>query len=64
MDYKECVEWLYKCMPPFQMVGRSGYKPGMESMRLLDAFLGSPHKNIKTIHVAGTNGKGSVCNNL
>ena len=45
MDYKECVEWLYKCMPPFQMVGRSGYKPGMESMRLLDAFLGSPHKN-------------------
>ncbi|MBO7507102.1 MAG: bifunctional folylpolyglutamate synthase/dihydrofolate synthase, partial [Paludibacteraceae bacterium] len=51
-------------MPSFQTVGTSGYKPGIESMKTMDAYFGHPHESFRTIHVGGTNGKGSVSHTL
>lgn len=50
---KECIEYIHSC-------GRFGKKSGLSNMRALLNALGNPHKNMKYIHVAGTNGKGSV----
>ena len=57
--YRECVRMLYSIAPSFQRVGVSGYHPGLESMTDFARFLGDPHKSLRTIHIAGTNGKGS-----
>lgn len=48
----------------FQQVGAAAYKPGLDTAYALDKAFSSPHKNYKTIHVAGTNGKGSTCHTL
>ena len=62
--YRECVRMLYSIAPSFQRVGVSGYHPGLESMTDFARFLGNPHKSLRTIHIAGTNGKGSVAHML
>ena len=62
--YRECVRMLYSIAPSFQRVGVSGYHPGLESMTDFTRFLGNPHKSLRTIHIAGTNGKGSVAHML
>lgn len=62
--YDEVVETLYRMMPDFQQVGAGAYKPGLERIRAFDAWLGSPSRSFCTIHVAGTNGKGSVSHML
>lgn len=62
--YEECVRKLYNIAPSFQKVGAAGYHPGLETMKAFADFLGQPHKSIKTIHIAGTNGKGSVAHML
>lgn len=64
MNYTEQIERLYKRFPSYQVVGNRAYKPGIETIKELDEALGSPHRRYKTIHVAGTNGKGSVCHLL
>lgn len=64
MDYKEAIDYLYKCMPPFQHVGGTAYKEGIERTLSLDDHWGNPHRRYKTIHVAGTNGKGSCAHTL
>ena len=64
MDYTEQIERLYKRFPSYQIVGNRAYKPGIETIKELDEALGRPHRRYKTIHVAGTNGKGSVCHLL
>jgi dihydrofolate synthase/folylpolyglutamate synthase len=51
-------------MPLFQMVGSSGYKEGLDSIMVLDNYLGNPHADFPTIHVGGTNGKGSVSHTI
>lgn len=62
MDYKDAIDWLYSQLPMFSRVGAAAYKPGLErSFRLADHF-GNPQERFKSIHVAGTNGKGSVSN--
>lgn len=48
----------------FQRIGADAYKPGLDTSRRLDDLFGNPHRNYKTIHVAGTNGKGSVAHTL
>lgn len=48
----------------FQRIGADAYKPGLDTSRRLDDLLGNPHRNYKTIHIAGTNGKGSVAHTL
>ncbi|MBR5735823.1 MAG: bifunctional folylpolyglutamate synthase/dihydrofolate synthase [Bacteroidales bacterium] len=64
MTYEEQIERLYNRFPSFQIVGNRAYKPGIETVKELDEALGRPHERFKTIHVAGTNGKGSVCHLL
>lgn len=60
MTYEETLHYLYTSIPVFQHSGASAYKPGLDTSIALDNYLGNPHKTYKTIHVAGTNGKGSV----
>ena len=60
MTYEETLHYLYTSIPVFQHSGPSAYKPGLGTSIALDDYLGNPHKAYKTIHVAGTNGKGSV----
>jgi len=60
MTYDETLQYLYDFAPMFQKVGSSAYKEGMENSFLIDKHLNHPHKQYKTIHVGGTNGKGST----
>jgi dihydrofolate synthase/folylpolyglutamate synthase len=60
MNYKETTEWLFSQLPMFQNQGAIAYKNDLSNVILLDNHLNNPHKNFKTIHVAGTNGKGST----
>lgn len=60
MTYSEAIEVLYNQAPMFQHVGKSAYKTGLDTTYRLDEIFGHPHRNYKTIHVAGTNGKGST----
>jgi dihydrofolate synthase/folylpolyglutamate synthase len=60
MTYDETLEYLYRFAPMFQQVGSSAYKEGMENSFLIDKHLNHPHAKYKTIHVGGTNGKGST----
>ena len=60
MTYEETLHYLYTSTPVFQHSGASAYKPGLDTSIALDNYLENPHKAYKTIHVAGTNGKGSV----
>jgi dihydrofolate synthase/folylpolyglutamate synthase len=60
MNYNETLEYLFNSLPMFTRIGASAYKEGLENTLALDRRFGYPHRKFKTIHVAGTNGKGSV----
>ncbi|MEG2066159.1 MAG: folylpolyglutamate synthase/dihydrofolate synthase family protein [Tannerellaceae bacterium] len=60
MTYEETLHYLYTSIPVFQPTGAAAYKPGLATSIALDDYLGNPHKAYRTIHVGGTNGKGSV----
>ena len=60
MDYKETIDYLYTSRPPFHMVGAAAYKPGLENTLRLMEHVGNPHRQLRAIHVAGTNDKGST----
>lgn len=62
--YSQMLSALFQRFPSFQKVGAGAYKPGIGNMEFMDQLLGHPHKSYKVIHVAGTNGKGSVSNML
>ena len=64
MTYDETVQYLFNCAPPFQQVGGAAYKEGLSTTIALDNYLGNPHKKFFTIHIAGTNGKGSTSHTL
>ena len=64
MTYQEATTYLFESAPLFQNIGAGAYKEGLENTRLLDTHFGHPHQHFHTIHVAGTNGKGSVCHTL
>lgn len=64
MNYNETVEYLFTSMPSFQHVGGDAYKPGLERIEAFCQHLGDPQKDFCVIHVAGTNGKGSVSHML
>ena len=64
MNYAQTIEYLFTTTPSFQQVGADAYKPGLERILSFCHHLGDPQKNYKTIHVAGTNGKGSVSHML
>ncbi len=63
-EYQQEIEFIFNRFPSYQKVGKVAYKPGIETMQALDEFLGAPHRNYMTIHVAGTNGKGSTSHML
>jgi dihydrofolate synthase/folylpolyglutamate synthase len=64
MLYQDVVHYLVTSLPVFQHTGGSAYKPGLQTISELDDFYGNPHRKYRTIHVAGTNGKGSVSHML
>ena len=64
MDYREAIHYLIDEVPMFQNVGKSAYKEGLENTYTIDRHFCHPHRNYKTIHVAGTNGKGSCSHTL
>lgn len=63
-EYQEAVEWLFVQAPNYQIDGKKAYKPGLENITKLCAFFDNPQDKIKTIHIGGTNGKGSTSNML
>lgn len=64
MTYQETIEYLFNSAPLFQHVGGDAYKEGLSNTHLLDEHLGHPHRRFRTIHVGGTNGKGSCSHTL
>lgn len=64
MTYQETIDYLYSAAPAFTKVGASAYKEGLQTTLALDAHAGHPHDTYLTVHVAGTNGKGSVSHTL
>lgn len=60
MNYQDTVNYLFKQFPVYQNVGGTAYKEGLDNSLALDKLFDSPHKKYKTIHIAGTNGKGST----
>ena len=62
--YQEAVEWLFVQMPNYQIDGQKAYKPGLKNITRLCEFFQNPQEHLKTIHIGGTNGKGSTSNML
>ena len=60
MTYQQTIDYLYTSQPVFHMVGAAAYKPGLDNTYRLMAHLGNPHEQLRAVHVAGTNGKGST----
>ncbi len=60
MNYAQTIEFLYNSLPEFQRVGAPAYKAGLSTSLALDEHLGFPHQKFKSVHIAGTNGKGST----
>lgn len=58
--YENCTQKLFSMTPSFQKVGASAYKPGLDAMYEFAEHIGNPQDSLKVIHIAGTNGKGSV----
>lgn len=63
-EYNSEIEFIFNRFPSYQTVGKVAYKPGIETMEALDGMLGHPHRRFRSIHVAGTNGKGSTSHML
>ena len=63
-NYQNLLDWLFVQMPNYQIDGQKAYKPGLENITKLCDFFGNPQGKLKTIHIGGTNGKGSTSNML
>jgi len=64
MDYTETIDFLFSSLPMYQRVGKSAYKSDLDTTISLDNHFGNPHRSYKSVHIAGTNGKGSVSHML
>ena len=64
MNYQQTIEWLFSQLPMYQRQGKAAYKADMNNTLELDEYFNHPHRKFKSIHVAGTNGKGSVSHML
>jgi len=64
MNYEDTIQYLYDSVPMFQKVGAAGYKEGLDNTYALDEHFGYPHRKFRTIHIAGTNGKGSCSHTI
>ncbi len=63
-SYQETLDYLYSRTPQFQQIGAAAYKPGLDTAIKLDMAFGSPHQHYTTVHIAGTNGKGSTAHSI
>lgn len=61
MNYTQTIDWLFERLPMYQRQGAASYKPNLDRIHDLCSYLGQPHSKFPSIHVAGTNGKGSTC---
>ena len=59
-SYQETIMWMFSKLPMYQRKGPAAYRPGLDAMKKLDKQIGKPHGSFKSIHIAGTNGKGST----
>lgn len=59
-EYNIQIDYIFNRFPSFQKVGAAAYKPGIESVKALVEQLGNPHRRFRSVHIAGTNGKGST----
>ena len=59
-SYQETIMWMFSKLPMYQRKGATAYRPGLDAMKKLDKHIGKPHKSFKSIHIGGTNGKGST----
>jgi len=64
MNYQQTLDFLFSQLPMFQRIGKAAYKANLDNTLALDKYFNHPHKSFKTIHIAGTNGKGSVSHML
>ena len=64
MTYDETLRYLYASAPLFQQIGAGAYKEGLETTRTLDAHFGHPHRKYLTLHIGGTNGKGTCSHSV
>ena len=64
MTYKETLEFLFKQLPMYQREGKTAFKKDLKNTLQLCSLLGNPEKQFKSIHIAGTNGKGSTAHML
>lgn len=64
MNYQQTLDFLFSQLPMFQRIGKAAYKANLDNTNALDEYFNHPHKLFKTIHIAGTNGKGSVSHML
>ena len=64
LNYQEAITFLFERLPMYQRVGKAAYKSNLDNTHALDEYFGHPHRNFKSIHIAGTNGKGSVAHML
>ncbi len=60
MNYQDTIQWMFARLPMYQRQGKTAFKKDLTNILKLDAHLGYPSQKIKSVHVAGTNGKGSV----
>lgn len=64
MTYKETLDWMFAQLPMYQQKGKKAFNSKLDGILTLSNELGNPHHHFKSIHVAGTNGKGSCCHML
>ncbi len=64
VKYQEAISFLFSQLPMFSRIGAAAYKPGLETSISLDNYFDNPHKKFKSIHVGGTNGKGSCSHTI
>jgi dihydrofolate synthase/folylpolyglutamate synthase len=60
MNYPETLAYLFSRLPMFQRIGAAAYKANLDNTIAIDSILNHPHRNFRTVHIAGTNGKGST----
>lgn len=63
-NYQEALDFLFGQLPMFSRVGAAAYKPGLDTSLAIDRYFGHPHRRFRSVHVAGTNGKGSTSHML
>ncbi|HPF93652.1 MAG TPA: bifunctional folylpolyglutamate synthase/dihydrofolate synthase, partial [Tenuifilaceae bacterium] len=64
MNYQQTLNYLFSQLPMYQRVGKMAYKANLDTTIALDKYFNHPHTRYKTIHIAGTNGKGSTSHML